>query len=98
MRFLALGREKPGIPWESYTAELAREAEAVWKLHTGGALREIYFTADQTEVVLLLDCDNELLAWEAIRTLPLVALQLITFELKALEPYTGYERLFGRHS
>jgi hypothetical protein len=96
MRFLALGRERPGIEWDGLSAELEQEAEAVWKLHTDGVLREIYFTAERSEVVLLLDCGDEQQAWNALRSLPLVRLQLIGFELKPLEPYTGYERLFRK--
>jgi hypothetical protein len=98
MRFLALGRERPDIEWAQFTADLAAEAEAVWKLHTGGVLREIYFTAEQSEVVLLLDCADEAHARGAVDSLPLVRRGLILFDLKLLEPYTGYERLFRRSS
>lgn len=98
MRFLAIGREKPDIVWESLSAELAAEAQAVWDLHTSGRLREIYFTTGRSEVVLLLDCASRQEAADALASLPLVRQQLIIFELKLLEPYTGYERLFGRHS
>jgi hypothetical protein len=43
-----------------------------------------------------LDCGDEQQAWNALRSLPLVRLQLIGLELKPLEPYTGYERLFRK--
>lgn len=55
-------------------------------------MREIYFTPAH-DAVLVLECDDEPAAMDALNSLPLVSQQQIRFEVVALLPYTGFDRL-----
>ena len=55
-------------------------------------LREIYFTEDKN-AVLILECKDKEQAIKLLNSLPLVKNNMITFDVVALLPYTGMERL-----
>jgi hypothetical protein len=73
---------------------LEAEAIRVWELYKEGVIREIYFRADRTSAVLILECENLEEAKEKLSTLPLVQEDLIYFDFIPLAPYPGFERLF----
>jgi hypothetical protein len=60
-------------------------------------IREIYFRADRSCVVLILECDSVDEAEKILKTLPLVQANLIEFEIIPLKPYPGFERLFNKN-
>ena len=95
MRLLALERELPGATTEAFRPLLKDEARDVWELQQSGALREIYFNADQHTAVLVLECSDREAARQLVERLPLVQAGLITFDLIPLVPYDGYARLFA---
>ena len=95
MRLLALERELPGATAEAFRPLLKDEARGVWELQQSGALREIYFNADQHTAVLVLECSDSEAASQLVERLPLVKAGLITFDLIPLVPYDGYARLFA---
>lgn len=94
MKFLALERPVAGATAEAMKALLKDEAARVWELQKAGVVREIYFTPAH-DAVLVLECADEAAAHEALASLSLVRENQICFEVTALLPYTGFERLFG---
>jgi len=95
MRILAIERDIPGADAVGMRRLLVEEAAAAWTLQKRDVLREIWFTADH-RAVLLLECENETAAREALDSLPLFREGYIDFEILALLPYDGFERLFGQ--
>ena len=96
MKILALEKVIPGATAEAFQPHLKAEARCVWELQQSGALREIYFNADQRTAVLVLECADIEEARHLLATLPLVQAGLITFDLIPLLPYDGYARLFAQ--
>jgi len=98
MKVLAIEREVPGVTAGQFTAELLREeARAAWALHQAGLIRELYFSADQHDAVLILECSGAEEAQKCLSELPLVRAGLIRFDVMALVPYDGFARLFDPH-
>jgi hypothetical protein len=93
MKLLAIERPVAGATPETMTPLLKAEARRVWELQQSGVLREIYFTPAH-DAVLVLECADETAARETLVSLPLVRENQICFEITALLPYTGFERLF----
>jgi muconolactone delta-isomerase len=96
MKILALENELPGAGAEKFAPLLEAEAGRVWELTQSGALREIYFRADQHTAVLILECGGVEEARSLLASLPLAAAGLIAFDLIPLAPYPGLARLFAR--
>ena len=96
MRILAIERPVRGAADVSFTPELAAaEARRAWELWQAGTIRELYFRADETSAVLMLECKDASAAWKALSSLPLVAAGLIEFEVLPLRAYPGFGRLFA---
>ena len=96
MKILALENEVPGTAAVAFTPQLLKEEAArVWELQQSGVLREIYFRADRTDAVLILECADAIEAQRMLGKLPLVREGLIGFEVIPLKPYPGLARLFG---
>ena len=59
MRILAIERPVRGVADLSFTPELAAaEARRAWELWQAGTIRELYFRADETSAVLMLECKD----------------------------------------
>ncbi len=95
MKILALEKEVPGATGEQFRPHLHLEAIRVWELYQAGIVREFYFSQDKHEAVLILECQDAAEAHQVLDTLPLVREGLITFQVIALVPYSGFARLFG---
>lgn len=94
MKILALEKDMPGvIPWQ-FQPYLEDEARRVWELYQQGVIRELYFRADRTDAVLILECEDAESARSVLNTLPLVQAGLVEFEIVPLIPYPGFARLF----
>jgi hypothetical protein len=94
MKILAMEVETEGIQREQYPPHLKAEARRVWELYQGGVIRELYFRADRSEAVLVLECQDVSEANQILGSLPLVQAGLITFDTIPLVPYPGFARLF----
>lgn len=94
MKILAMEVEVEGVKPRQYEPYLKVEAQHVWELYQNGVIRELYFRADRSEAVLMLECANMDEAKEILASLPLVEAGLITFEIIPLVPYPGFARLF----
>ncbi|HSL46299.1 MAG TPA: muconolactone Delta-isomerase family protein [Anaerolineales bacterium] len=95
MKILAMEVEADGIQPEQYQPHLKAEARHVWELYQSGVIRELYFRADRSEAVLILECKDVNEAQEILASLPLMQAGLIRFEIIPLVPYPGFARLFG---
>jgi hypothetical protein len=96
MKILALELEEEGMRPEQFAPHLKAEAGRVWELYQSGALRELYFRADRSEAVLILECADAAEAQQTLASLPLVQAGLIRFEVIPLVPYSGFARLFDQ--
>ena len=96
MKILALEKEILSTTPDQFGPHLKAEAARVWELYQGGQIREIYFRGDRSEAVLILECADAEEAHQLLDSLPLVQAGLIGFEVIPLEPYPGFERLFGK--
>jgi hypothetical protein len=94
MKILAMEVETEGVTPEQFTPHLKAEARRVWELYQSGMIRELYFRADRSEAVLILECEDTSEAQHLLESLPLVQAGLIRFEMIPLVPYSGFARLF----
>ncbi len=96
MKLLALERAGTGPLPEQTTTDrlLVAEAKQVWELQQAGVIREMYFRADRTDAVLVLECRDVADARSTLAALPLVKEGLIDFDIVPLRPYPGLARLF----
>jgi muconolactone delta-isomerase len=95
MKILALEVEVEGVSPERFEPHLRAEARRAWELYQSGVIREIYFRADHSEAVLILECKDIQEAGQVLETLPLVEEGLIRFDVIPLVPYPGFARLFN---
>jgi muconolactone delta-isomerase len=95
VKILALEKEIPGVTDDRFTADLLKtEALRAWELHQAGIIRELHFSRDRHEAILILECKDAEEARAVLATLPLVKSGLIAFEIIPLIPYDGFARLF----
>ena len=94
MKILALEKEFPNVPPDAFKSLAEAEARKAWELHQVGLIRELYFRADQSTAVLVLECASTDEAKAVLAELPFVSHGLIEFVLIPLVAYPGFERLF----
>lgn len=94
MKIIAIEQECPGAAADAFHRHARAEALRAWQLYQAGVVRELYFRADRSEAVLILECGTLEAARQALDSLPLVQAGLIAFELIPLAPYPGFARLF----
>lgn len=94
MKIIALEIEMPGSTADDFRKYSEAEARKAWELQQQGFIREIYFRADETSAVLVLEAENVDQARQILNELPLVNHGLIRFELIPLRAYSGFQRLF----
>ena len=94
MKIIALEHELPGATPDAYQLHAHEEARIAWELYQAGLIRELYFRADQTSAVLVLECASTDEAANILGELPFVQEGLISFELIPLKAYPGFARLF----
>jgi len=95
MKMLALEKAVPGVADDRLTSDLLQsEARKAWQLHMSGVIREMYFSADKHEAVLVLESNTVEDAQWSLSELPLVRAGLIAFDVVPLTPYDGFARLF----
>jgi hypothetical protein len=94
MKILAIEKEFEGKTSEDFQPYLKDEARSVWDLYKHNFIREVYFRADQSSAVLILESESVEEAKKTLAELPLVKKELICFEFIPLVPYPGFERLF----
>jgi len=93
MKFLAIETTKEGVTAKDFAPYLEQETNKVWELQQNSIIREIYFN-ERHNAVIVLECKNSEEAKIVLDSLPLVKNKLISFEIMALLPYSGFSRLF----
>lgn len=93
---MAIEKAIPNTSLGDYKPHLKSEALRVWELYKLGIFREIYFDKNKHKAVIIMECKDIEEAEDNLKTLPLVKEGFITFEVIALEPYSGFSRLFAR--
>ena len=97
MKILALETEVSYVRDDQFTLELlAEEAQRAWELYQEGTIRELFFSQEKYEAVLILECGDSAEAQRVIDSLPLVKAGLIGFKIVPLVPYDGFARLFSK--
>jgi hypothetical protein len=94
MKFLAIEKENIGVKSDQLKPYLKEEALKVLELYERDIIREIYFDQFHNAVIIL-ESTNILEAKKELNKLPLVSNDLISFEIRELNPYTGYSRIIG---
>ena len=94
MKILAMEIEVPGTRPEQFPPHLKAEAQRAWELYQSGVIRELYFRADRSEAVLILECADINEAKQVLASLPLMEAGLIAFDVIPLIAYPGFARLF----
>ncbi|MFW9993891.1 MAG: superoxide dismutase [Candidatus Odinarchaeota archaeon] len=94
MKIIAIEKELPGSTPELFKEFSEREALEAWKLYQEGFIREMYFRADKSCAILILESNDLDEANEMLQRLPFVKRGLISFDLVPLKPYPGFSRLF----
>lgn len=95
MCILAIEKELKPVD-TAVSAELLREeATRVWALQKQEVIRGIWFTRRDRSAVIMLECADENEAMRQLASLPLVREGFITFEVHALQPYDGFDRLMA---
>jgi hypothetical protein len=92
MKILAIEKELKTVDWKNESQTLIEEAKSAYKLMLSGYLREIYFSENKN-AVLILECEDKIVAKQLLDKLPLVKKGIIDFEIIELHPYTGFTRL-----
>ena len=96
MKILAMEKDVLRAAGDRMRPYLQAEALRAWELYQAGVFREMYFTEDSNHnAVIIMECRDAGEALETLETLPLVKEGLIKFEVFALEPYSGFARLFA---
>ena len=81
MKLLAIGRPREGADLRGAIArQAAAEMRALWALYRDGVVREMY-SPGGPGAVLVLEAETKEGAMAALATLPLVASDVISFEL-----------------
>jgi hypothetical protein len=93
VKFLAIEREKPGVSAAEFKPLLKPEAAKVWDLYKSDIIREVYFDAEKSSAILVLECSSKEETEGYLAELPLVEKGLISFDLYSLTPYPGFSRL-----
>ena len=95
MKIIALERELSKATPDLFQLFAIEEAQTAWDLYQVGAIRELYFRADQPMAVLILEAATIEEARKLLDSLPFVREGLIQFDLIPLKAYSGFSRLFG---
>jgi hypothetical protein len=95
VRILAIEQELKPLDGVTSRDLLREEAARVWALKKDDVIREIWFTRRGRSAVLMLECETEADASRYLASLPLVREHYIRFDVQALQPYDGFDRLIG---
>jgi muconolactone delta-isomerase len=91
---LVITHDKPHVNWKEQVQLLRQEAKVLWDLQKNGIIRNIWFTKNSREAILIIEAKDSKSVKEIIDTFPLVKECLITYDIVELVAYDGYERLF----
>lgn len=94
MKFLAMSRRVEGVADAAVAPHAAGEALQAFRLMRSGTFEQLWFSPDWKGAVLLVEATSRDAAVDALATLPMVAANVIAFDVWQLQPYDHYARLF----
>ena len=96
MQFLVIARITEGISLDKVKSHIKPEVEKVWEYYSANILRSIYYIADLSGTVMMLEADSSETVREKMAQLPMVENNVLNCEILPLKPYTGLEALFAQ--
>src|ERR1043165_2510777 len=96
MQFLMIATITSDAPKKDVIAQIRQEALAAWKLWESEIVRSVYFKADMSGAVMIMEAENIEEINTALDTLPMVHAGLLSPEIMPLKAYTGWEKLFAK--
>lgn len=96
MQFLVIARIAEGISPDKALPYVKPEAEKVWEYYKTDVVRLIYYIADMSGAVLILEADSLDAAQAIVVEFPMAQNNILEFEILPLKPYTGLEALFAK--
>ena len=96
MQFLVIARIREGTALEKVLPYVKPEAEKVWEYYASDVVRSIYYIADMSGAVLMLEAENLETAREIVAQFPMAQHEILNFEILPLKAYTGLEALFAK--
>lgn len=96
MQVLVIARVIPGTPMEQVLPLVKAEAAKVWDYYASEMVRSVYYIADMSGAVLLLEAPSIEAANEAVAQFPMVQANVLKCEILPLKPYTGIAELFAK--
>jgi hypothetical protein len=96
MQFLVIARIAKGTPSEKVLPYIKPEAEKVWEYYKTDFVRSIYYIADMSGAVMMLEADSLDTVRSSVDRFPMAENNLLDFEIVPLKPYAGIEALFAK--
>lgn len=96
MQFLVIAKVAENTPPEKVLPYVKPEAEKVWKYYASDVVRGVYYIADMSGAVLIVEAENLENAQAIVAELPMAQQNVLNFEIIPLKPYKGLEALFAQ--
>lgn len=91
MQFLSISRRlTESFGDEQFAQHIEAERERVRELYRDGIVRAIWTRKDVAGAVMLLECDDEAAAREAVGSLPLAQRNMLEVRILPLGPYPAF--------
>lgn len=95
MQFLVIAKIAKNTPPEKVLPYVKPEAEKVWEYYSNEVVRSVYYIADMSGAVLLIEAESLENAQAIVAEFPMARQNVLNFEIIPLKPYTGLEALFA---
>ena len=96
MQFLVIARIAEGTSPDKALPYIKPEAKKVWEYYAADVVRSIYYIADMSGAVLIIEADSLKTTQEIVAKFPMAENNVLNFEILSLKPYTGLKALFAR--
>lgn len=96
MQFLMIATIPPDAPKKDVIQQIRQEALAAWRLWESEIVRSVYYKADMSGAVMIMEAENIDEINKALDTLPMVHQGLLKTEIIPLKAYTGWGKLFAK--
>lgn len=94
MQYLVITSDNGHIEWNLHKESLEKEAVFMWDLHRRGIVRNLWFTKEKNDAILLFEATGKACIEKILHDSPLVGESLLLYQIIELAPYTGFERMF----
>ncbi len=94
MQYLVITSDNGHIEWNLHKESLEREAIFIWDLYRKGIVRNLWFTKDKNDAILLFEAAEKTYIEKILHDSPLAGENLLLYQIIELTSYTGFERIF----